>query len=87
MTDWIALAKVAFAAAQKEDLTQLVPDVLTLWSAEQKIAAGALPESFTEDDLNSIIPAFSRTGIVIGDIWGDTSKRATIMAALKGLGT
>lgn len=88
MTDYVALAEVAFDGAKVEDVVQLTKDGLTLWSAYSKLTTpNASLDVFSETDLDGIIPALSRSGIVLGDIWGDETKRATVMAALKGLGT
>jgi hypothetical protein len=82
--DYIALAKVAFAAASVEDAGQLAKDGLALEAAFQKYQSGGLA-SIAEADLDSALPAAARTLAVFNQVWKDKTKRADVLAAMKGL--
>lgn len=81
----IALAKLAFDLGAIEDVTQLTEDAITLDGYYNKALSGWTPTQLTMDDLNAIIPALSRTAIVLGQLWHEQAKQADVLAALKGL--
>jgi hypothetical protein len=85
MINPIPIVELTIDGAKVEDVTQLLKDTWTLITTLREITAGKDIGTLTEAELDTIIPAISRTGIVLGDIWGVQANRPTIMQALKGV--
>ncbi len=81
----IAIAKVAFEAGAIEDPTQLTEDAIALDGYYNKALNGWTQAQLTEADLDVLIPAISRTAIVLGQLWHDKTKHQDVLNALKGL--
>lgn len=82
--DLIDIARVAFDAGKIEDPSQLTEDGIALDAFYTKIKGGQL-STVTEADLDAVIPALSRTFIVLGNLWSNKAKHAEILAAIRSL--
>lgn len=81
----IALAKLAYDMGGIEDPGQLASDGLALDQLYEQEQKGLNLSALTEAELNTVIPALSRTFIVLGDLWANPAKRQDIINAVKGL--